>query len=178
MERQQALTILASAGASAGITAALLFLWLPDATPPALSADAAGVAALRHEVELLKEELAARSNALPAPMVAERVVEIEGGRARDELARRCDELLVRCDELEETVANLSQRLAEASAPSARSLVFLSAEGTTRRLGTTQIYPPLGNGVISAFDAQHFWATRADPLAVDPAAPPIDVPSRQ
>jgi len=171
MERQQALTILASAGASAGITAALLFLWLPDATPPALSADAAGVAALRHEVELLKEELAARSNALPSPMVAERVVEIEGGRARDELARRCDEL-------EHAVAELQQQLANDSTPSARSLVFLPTYGTTRQQGLTQLFEPRGEGVFTALDAQRNWASQVYSPDVDLATPPLDFSSRR
>ena len=178
MERQQALTILASAGASAAATAALLFLWLPAAAPPDPHTDPEGVAALRREVGLLTEELAARSSAPPAPMVAERVVEIEGGRARDELARRCDDLLARCDGLEETVANLSQRLAEDSSRSARPLTFLSADGTILRQGSMQIYEPLGNGVFGARDAHRFWATQANPFDVDLAARPINSPSDQ
>jgi hypothetical protein len=40
------------------------------------------------------------------PMVAERVVDADAGRARDELQRRCDDLATRCEELERTVAEL------------------------------------------------------------------------
>jgi hypothetical protein len=110
MERQHAFTILGSAGAAAAATAALLFLWLPATPQPEPAPEQGSVAALRREIETLRSELAARPLPLPPPVVAERVVDVAAGRARDDLEDRCDALVARCDELERNVAELSNRL--------------------------------------------------------------------
>jgi len=111
MNRQQAFTIFASATASATATATLLFLSLP-ADPVADPTPSVGsVADLRREVAALRDELAARPLPLPPPVVAERIVDVDAGRARDELNDRCDALVARCDELERNVAELSNRIA-------------------------------------------------------------------
>src|SRR5574342_209539 len=63
MERQQAFTVLGATGAAAAATATLLFLWLPAEPRSDAPPGSDEMAALRREVALLKDELAAR----PAP---------------------------------------------------------------------------------------------------------------
>lgn len=149
MVRQQALTILGSAAASAAATAALLFLWNP--AEPAPSADFDAIASLRREVAQLRGELAARPDPLPPPMVAERVVDADAGRARDELQRRCDDLAARCEELERTVSELHDSVANLASRPLNNLAFSPTYGEASRANRVQVYYRLGDGKFTAPD---------------------------
>jgi hypothetical protein len=137
-QRQQALTVLGSAIASAAATATLLFLGLPAAPPLERTPAAEEISALRREVNALRDELAARPAALPAPVVAERVADLESGRLHEELADRCNELVSRCDDLERRVAELNARLATTAFNPAGDSVWIPASGDEMKEGDGRV----------------------------------------
>lgn len=146
MNRQPAFTILGSAAASAAATAALLFLWIPASPTPEPSLRDDGIASLRREIAALRDELAARPLPLPSPVVAERIVDVEAGRTRDELADRCDALVARCDELERAVAELTNRLAITTVePTNFTVLRVGDDGMGEESGTLPRYGVLQEG---------------------------------